>query len=201
MSLVQVSLDMSGKPQPLPAGLGNMPLYNDGDGFYSVNGPLNLTILSCPAVPPTSRDNRSTIRPSVGDLSSFPGENRRISPSRPQHCLNNDATSRFVTPPNPYSPTPLNIHHSLIVLCSGSRTSFEGRSYLCGEPGYTWQSPFPTKHAFDGHYQVKHLNIRVDCPIPGCEKVGDNGIKREDNLPAHVLNKHGIRLPRQSLGN
>ena len=52
--------------------------------------------------------------------------------------------------------------------------------------------------ALDRHHEVKHLNKRVDCPIPGCERVGDKGIKRKDNLPAHILNKHGIKLARQS---
>ena len=75
------------------------------------------------------------------------------------------------------------------------------RGYLCHELGCTWRSSFPTKQALDRHHEVKHLNKRVDCPVQGCERVGDKGIKRKDNLPAHVWNKHGIKLRGQPQSN
>ena len=31
-----------------------------------------------------------------------------------------------------------------------------------------------------------HLNDRVDCPVGGCAQVGAEGIKRADNLAAHM---------------
>ena len=46
-----------------------------------------------------------------------------------------------------------------------------------------------------------HLNDRVDCPVEGCMRVGPQGIKRADNLLAHMLNKHGIPQRRISYGN
>ncbi|KAG0637819.1 hypothetical protein HOY80DRAFT_1023538 [Tuber brumale] len=161
-----VSFDKFGKPQPTPAELGDLPLYLDEDGYYSVN-----------AVAPADPGSNSTIQPLINDISGFSCGSLRISPSHPHHYLGNDTTS------------------------GGSRASSGRRSYFCGEPDCAWKLPFLTKQALDRHREVKHLNIRVDCPIPGCKKVEDKGIKRKDNLPAHVLKKHGIKLPHQSRGN
>ncbi|KAG0637821.1 hypothetical protein HOY80DRAFT_1081872 [Tuber brumale] len=170
-----VSFDKLGEPQPLPVGLGNLPLYYDGNGFYSVNGPLNLNAISPRiAIAPPNRDSPPTIRPLAADISGLPSQNPYVSPAHGQNGLNNDAIN------------------------NGPVTSSNRRNYHCDEPDCTWQSPFQTKQALNRHREVKHLNIRVDCPIPGCEKVGDNGIKRKDNLAAHVLKKHGIVLPRRS---
>ena len=80
---------------------------------------------------------------------------------------------------------------------SAKDTSSRGR-YICDVPDCTWPSPFETKQALNRHYEVRHLSKRVDCPVPGCEMVGAKGIKREDNLRAHVRNKHGIQLDRES---
>ncbi|KAG0637824.1 hypothetical protein HOY80DRAFT_1138016 [Tuber brumale] len=165
-----VSFDKFRKPQPLPAGLGDQPLYRTDNGFYSVTGPLDLPVLPpCRAVVCVNGDNHSTIHPSAADISGHSDQNPSLQ------YLNDHVASR------------------------GPQTHPERKSYLCGKPGCTWKSSFPTKQGLDRHREVKHLNIRVDCPIPGCERVGDKGIKRKDNLPAHVLNKHGIELPRQSL--
>ncbi|KAG0133640.1 hypothetical protein HOY82DRAFT_625992 [Tuber indicum] len=172
-----VSFDKLGEPQPLPAALGDLPLYDDGNGFYSVNGPLNFTIIPpCAAVAPTNRYN-PTIHVSTVEISSLPGQSSRASPSHRQQCLTNDSISN--------SPV------------KGSKK----RSYHCDEPGCAWRSSFPTKQALNRHREARHLNIRVDCPIEGCERVGENGIKRKDNLPAHVLNKYEIELPRRSRRN
>lgn len=35
---------------------------------------------------------------------------------------------------------------------------------------------------------VKRL---LDCPVSGCERVGENGFKRKDNLTQHRRNVHG----------
>ncbi|KAG0637826.1 hypothetical protein HOY80DRAFT_970795, partial [Tuber brumale] len=149
-----VSFDESGKPRPLPPGLGNLPLFLDDDGFHSVNGPLNLTVLfPSVAIAPVNRGNSTAI------------------------------------------------HHPITsAISSGQPTHTEKGGHFCNETGCAWKSPFPTKQGLHRHREVKHLNKRVDCPIPGCEKVGDKGIRRKDNLPAHVLKKHGIKLPRQSHG-
>ncbi|RPA96749.1 hypothetical protein L873DRAFT_1193266 [Choiromyces venosus 120613-1] len=74
------------------------------------------------------------------------------------------------------------------------RTRPERRSYPCNSPGCAWPSPFPTRQALTRHREAVHLDIRVNCPVPGCDRVGDNGIKRKDNLPAHIRNKHQNHL-------
>ncbi|CUS13999.1 unnamed protein product, partial [Tuber aestivum] len=175
-----VSFGEFGTPRPLPTGLGSQPLFPDDNGFFSVNGPLDLTTLtSGTAVAPPNRDGHSTIHPLITDLSSFSGQNPRATPSRRQ-SLNNDLNDDVVP--------------------SGQRTRSERRSYLCHERGCTWGSSFPTRQAFNRHREAKHLKMRVGCPIPGCDRVGDKGIKRKDNLPPHILKKHGIKVSLQSLG-
>ena len=68
-----VSFDMFGKPEPLPAGLGNLPLIPHDNGFYSVNGPLNLTVFSPRgAITPVNGGNHATIHPLVtGNINTF----------------------------------------------------------------------------------------------------------------------------------
>ncbi|RPB00410.1 hypothetical protein L873DRAFT_1843025 [Choiromyces venosus 120613-1] len=75
------------------------------------------------------------------------------------------------------------------------------RSFTCNEPDCTWQTPFKTKQALNRHCETKHLVERHDCPVPGCEHVGDKGIKRYDNLVAHVRNQHGESSASGSHGN
>ena len=79
----------------------------------------------------------------------------------------------------------------------GPRKFAQG-GYVCNEPGCPWPSPFPTKQGLNRHHEVKHLEQRLNCPIPGCESVGNRGIKRKDNLRAHVWNQHRVELPRES---
>ncbi|CUS07923.1 unnamed protein product [Tuber aestivum] len=66
------------------------------------------------------------------------------------------------------------------------------RSFICNARNCHWTNPFKTKQGFNRHYEAVHLAERVDCPIPGCENVGERGIKRYDNLAAHLRTKHGI---------
>ena len=80
--------------------------------------------------------------------------------------------------------------------------------HTCTESGITCEAPncarpgiFKTKQAFNRHYHAKHLNDRVDCPVEGCVRVGARGIKRADNLAAHMWNKHGISHPGIVYGN
>ncbi|PUU80018.1 hypothetical protein B9Z19DRAFT_1192157 [Tuber borchii] len=172
-----ISFDQSGCRQPLPPGLGNLPLYLDHDGYFSVNGSLDLTVFSLhTTLARVSYYNESTFCFLVTDISSFSVENPHVTPNPNSDHLDTNTISR-------------------------TQARFERRSYHCSEPGGTWGSAFPTKQALDRHHEVKHLNLRVDCPIPGCEQVGDKGIKRKDNLPAHIWNKHKIRLSRQPHGN
>ena len=90
-----VSFDTFGVPQPLPPGIGNLPLYSDNDGFHSVNGPLDLTAHPpCAVVAPVNPDTNPMID---AFISSPDDKNPSISPNLHQHHLNNDAVMRFVT--------------------------------------------------------------------------------------------------------
>ena len=103
-----VSFDALGSPQPLPPGLGDLPLYLDNDGYCSVNGPRDFTALPlCSAIDPDSHDGSSMIKPSVTVISGLSDKKPSISASPSQPCLNDDAISRSVTfPSNLQAPTP-----------------------------------------------------------------------------------------------
>lgn len=191
-----VTFDNFGYRQPLPQGLGNLPLYPDQDGIFSVNGPLDLTVSSSHETrAPVNCDNQSTICPLSTSIPGFSGQNLQVTPNRHLHHLY-DNISRLV----PSTTSRASCYSFLSELfCSGPQARSKKRSYLCREPGCTWRFSFPTKQGLDRHHEVRHLDKRVDCPIPGCNKVGDKGIKRKDNLLAHVWNKHGIKLSRESL--
>ncbi|KAG0640957.1 hypothetical protein HOY80DRAFT_1115399 [Tuber brumale] len=144
--------------------LGPLPLYQDDDGFYSVLGP------------PLSH--------------TTPGEDQANEPAN-ANVGNTLAYDR------------INISATLAphrgrVFCGSSRCSGNSgphtcsrRSFTCNAPGCPRPDPFNTKQALNRHYEVIHLGERLDCPVPGCENVGEKGIKRLDNLIAHLKNKHG----------
>lgn len=93
----QVSFDKFGHPQPLPPGLGDLPLYPDNDGFFSVNGPLDLTVFSPHAAPAlVNTDNHSSILPLITSIPGFSGENPKIIPNNDSHYLDGNAIGRFV---------------------------------------------------------------------------------------------------------
>ena len=80
---------------------------------------------------------------------------------------------------------------------SGPHTCAPGK-FTCEVPNCSLAGTFKPKQAFNRHYRAMHHSDRVDCPVEGCVRVGAQGIKRADNLAAHMLNKHGIshaRLP------
>jgi len=91
-----VSFDKFGYPEPLPPILSALPLYQEDDGFFSVNGSLDLTPRT--ALAPVNHNNYSMIRPLISDIPSTPGENSHIPPDHHQHYLNDDVISRFATP-------------------------------------------------------------------------------------------------------
>ena len=101
-----VSFDGSGYPQPLPPTLGDLPLYPDDDGFFSVNGPLDLSAFSRTPLAPVNKDNHSAI-PLITDTPGFPCENSDITPDGHQCYLNDDAIGGYVTSlPTPFVPYP-----------------------------------------------------------------------------------------------
>ena len=95
-----VSSDKFGNPQPLPSGLGNLPLYLDHDGFFSVNGPLDLTVDSARTA--VTLVNHDAIQPLITNIAGFSDANPRVAPDHYQY-INDDGINRF-------NPSPLNSH-------------------------------------------------------------------------------------------
>ncbi|KAG0640960.1 hypothetical protein HOY80DRAFT_1135610 [Tuber brumale] len=87
--------------------------------------------------------------------------------------------------------------------CSGNSgpETCSHHSYTCNAPDCSRRDPFSTKQALSRHYEAIHLAERFDCPVPGCENVGEKGIKRLDNLVPHMKNKHGVSPASGSCGN
>ncbi|RPB01319.1 hypothetical protein L873DRAFT_1803837 [Choiromyces venosus 120613-1] len=83
---------------------------------------------------------------------------------------------------------------------SGPHTCSRG-AYTCEALGCTWPTPFKTRQALNRHIEMVHVVSCVDCPVLGCERVGENGIKRKGNLPSHLWNKHQIPSASGSQGN
>ena len=99
-----VSFDILGSPQPLPPGLGDLPLYPDNDGFRSVNGPRDFTAPPlCSAVAPVSHDSTSMIEASVTVISGPSDKKPSISANYSQSFLD-DIISRSVTCPTTLDP-------------------------------------------------------------------------------------------------
>ncbi|KAG0135509.1 hypothetical protein HOY82DRAFT_536682 [Tuber indicum] len=174
IQFVLVKVDAVGSACPLPAEIGPLPLYPDGDGFYSVVGP---------PLSHTTPGGNQTNEPSCANARNTTAYDR----------INISAT---LTPPRE------------VVLCGSSRCSGNSgphtcsrRSYTCNAPDCHRLAPFTTKQALNRHYEVIHLGERHDCPVPGCENVGENGIKRFDNLVAHLRNKHGALPAEGSQGD
>ena len=86
-----VSFDQSGYPQPIPPGLAELPLYRDSHGFYSVNGPLDLTGLSPYTVyyPPAKEDGSWKDGSDV-EMAPFSSDTRHTTPHYPSNYLNPD---------------------------------------------------------------------------------------------------------------
>ncbi|PUU74674.1 hypothetical protein B9Z19DRAFT_1110522, partial [Tuber borchii] len=107
-----ISFDNSGYRQPLPPALGDLPLHLDHDGYFSVNGSLDLTV-SPPqtSLAPVSHCNESTFRPLITDITGFSGENSHTTPNPHSGYLDADTISK------------------------GTRARSERRSYHCREPG------------------------------------------------------------------
>ncbi|KAG0637829.1 hypothetical protein HOY80DRAFT_1081879 [Tuber brumale] len=170
-----VDFDELGNPLGLPPRLGDLPLYPEEDDWYSVLGSWNGAAGGIGA---------------AGGVGEINPENNIVIP---------------VSALNP----PRNARAGLrLIFCqyhkcsgnSGPHTCAPGR-FTCDAPGCSWPGTFSTKQAFNRHYLAKHHDDRVNCPVEGCVHVGDRGIKRADNLPAHLLNKHGISRARPPYGN
>ena len=101
-----------GAPQPLPLGLGDLPLYLDNDGFHSVNGPRDFAALPlCSPVTPVSHTGSAMIEASVTVISSLCDKKPCICPDH-THCCLDDVISRsgFITPICTLQPFLLYVH-------------------------------------------------------------------------------------------
>ncbi|PUU74681.1 hypothetical protein B9Z19DRAFT_1132804 [Tuber borchii] len=171
---------------PTPSQPEGLPLFPDDDGFYSVNGPAFHMNLS---EPPTTH-------PLDNQVSNPSSQSSNISSHFSQHptaTTDKLAIYFWASESLPLIPTP--------ALSSQSQHRFQGppqRKHVCNEPGCTPPSRFETKQGLDRHHETTHLQKRWDCPVPGCGSVGNKGIKRKDNLRAHVRDKHHVELPRES---
>ncbi|PUU74679.1 hypothetical protein B9Z19DRAFT_419184 [Tuber borchii] len=172
---------------PLPPQLENLPLYLDDDGFYSVNGPRfhanhsqhpTAHLLDNQIFKPVSQSPNTSSNPHQPPINGLNKLEIPLCTSAP--CI------RILAPPPQSQPNP---------------RKFAQGEYICNEPDCAWKYPFPTKQGLTRHHEVKHLQKRFDCPIPGCESVGSRGIKRMDNLRAHVWNQHRVELPHESRRN
>ena len=173
-----VSTNASGIALPLPVELGPLPLYLDDDGFYSVLGaPLSHVISEDQA----SGSPNVTLAYNPAKMPATPAPRRDKVFCQSSKCAGN----RFAPPLPQY----LYSSHRL-TWRSGPHTCSR-RSYTCNAPACARSTPFKTKHALNRHYMAIHLATRFDCPVPGCGNVGQEGIKRYDNLIAHMRNKHG----------
>ena len=97
-----VAFDNFGCPQPLPPGLGNLPLYPDYDGTFSVNGRLDLAVSSPhEALAPITGDHHAVIHPLIPGIPRFSCANPHstCTPDRDSHYSNHDAITRFVISP------------------------------------------------------------------------------------------------------
>ncbi|CUS07917.1 unnamed protein product [Tuber aestivum] len=169
---------------PLPTELGPLPLYPLDDGFFSVLGPLPLS---------PSDGGFSVLGPSlnytaIGYQANEPADDTPV----PQWIAETSDTPR-PTRDKFFCGSPR---------CSGNSGphTCSSPSYTCEASGCTRRTPFKTRRSLNRHYEAEHLVERVDCPFPGCVNVGKKGIKRHDNLVAHMRNKHGW-LPDGLCGN
>ena len=86
-----VAFDQSGHRQPIPPGLAELPLYPGNHGFYSVNGPLDLTGLSPRTVCyPLEKGDAPWNDGLDVDIVPFSGETRHTSPHQHSYRWNQD---------------------------------------------------------------------------------------------------------------
>lgn len=64
-------------------------------------------------------------------------------------------------------------------------------------------STFRNRNDFNRHCNTVHMRVGaagrqlLDCPFPDCERVGENGFKRKDNLLQHQRSVHGDNIPKR----
>ena len=171
--------DATGIGQPLPTELGPLPLYQDDGGFYSVLGP--------PLGHPAQEDQATGSTNHALAYSPIDIPVTLTPPWEKVLCGSSKCSGNRFEP----SPPAQYLYLSYRLIRSSGPHTCSRRSYTCKVPNCPRPAPFKTKQALNRHYEAIHLAQRFDCPVPGCENVGEKGIKRYDNLVAHMRNKHG----------
>ena len=174
-----MSTDAHGIPHSLPAELGPLPLYQDDDGFYSI---LGLLLCHTNHEDHATRFINHTLAYSPINITGILTPPRDKVFCRSSRCSGN----RFA------SSTPLYVYPSHKLTQRSGPHTCSHRSYTCTVPNCARPAPFKTRQALNRHYEMVHLAERFDCPVLECENVGVKGIKRYDNLVAHMKNKHGV---------
>ncbi|RPA90007.1 hypothetical protein L873DRAFT_1789008 [Choiromyces venosus 120613-1] len=125
-----------------------------------------------------------------------------VGVNRDNHSTNNIPTVNNVGIPAPIIAPRDKVYcgSSRCVGNSGPHTC-SSRSFTCDAPDCARATPFPTRQALNRHYEMIHLDERLDCPVPGCQNIGERGIKRYDNLVVHVRSKHGMTIVSGSQGD
>ncbi|RPB00439.1 hypothetical protein L873DRAFT_1843039 [Choiromyces venosus 120613-1] len=164
VTLDLVLTDNTGKALPLNPELGPLPLHLHNDGWCTVLGPP----LSHTTAGVNQNNHSTNNIPAVNNVNNILSP--IITPRDKVYCGSSKCTGN-----------------------SGPHTCSR-RSFTCDAPDCAWATPFQTKQALNRHYEMIHLDERLDCPMPGCQNVGERGIKRYDNLVVHVRSKHGMTL-------
>ena len=101
-----VAFDNFGCPEPLPPGLGNLPLSPDNDGTFSVNGPLDFTAFFPHEAPAHINSHYSVIGSSTTGIAGFSCESPHSTSTADcvSQYTNDDAITRLVTSP-PFHPS------------------------------------------------------------------------------------------------
>ena len=175
-----ISRDALGVAQPLPTELGPLPLYPIGNDYYSVLGP---------SLGQATLEDHNNGSPNDTPAYNHTGINLAptLAPSSTKVFCQSSKCSG-----NGFVPLLLYVYPSHQLTSRSGPHACSPRSYTCNTPGCTRPTPFKTQQGLNRHYEVIHLAERIDCLFPGCENVGEKGIKRYDNLVVHMRHKHGV---------
>ncbi|RPA90018.1 hypothetical protein L873DRAFT_1849020 [Choiromyces venosus 120613-1] len=190
-TLELVLADATGKALPLNPELGPLPLYLHDDGWRTVLGPpLSHTTAG------VNQANHSTNNvPAVNNVNILAPI---ITPRDKVYCGSSRcAGNRFTIS----SPLLVKVYPARRLTQRSGPHTCSLRSFTCNAPDCARATPFQTKQALNRHYEMIHLDERLDCPVPGCQNVGEKGIKRYDNLVVHARSKHGMTLVSGSQGD
>jgi len=153
---------------PLSAEPGPLPLHQN-DGFCSVLG-RSLSHVT----------NGDQAKGSANDILAYNPPGDKI------FCGSSKCSGTM------FAPLPLYVYPLHRLTRSSGPHTCSNHSFTCIAPNCARLTPFRTKQALNRNYEATHLAQRVGSPVPRCESVGKNAVRRGDNLAAHIENKHGV---------